>query len=274
MIRVVRNRTPLAFLFVVAALTSSCTMTLRDGQSPESAWYPKGEFQKTLPLEKGATLSLENINGDINIQGWDEDKVEITATERRGYLQSPRFYSFGARPFEPKIDVESSEGTIRVRTASIGKEEDELREVNYDLWVPRPIKLDGIRNGQGAILIADTFGSAEIRQKEGDIKVRNFSGSLDILLGSGTVEAELLDVRAEDKVVIETEQGDIVLFLEPGLEAQIEASAPEGSISSEIDFGQPLPAKKLLVEPGEGRASFSLTARHGDIKINKVEERS
>jgi hypothetical protein len=272
MMTVVRNRVPLAFLFVVAALTASCTMTLRDGQYPESAWYPKGEFQKTVALEPGATLSLENVNGDINIQGWDEAKVEITATERRGYLQSPRFYSFGARPFEPKIDVESSEGTVTVRTASIGKEEDELRQVNYDLWVPRPINLNGIRNGLGAILVTDVFGSAEIRQKEGDIKVRNFSGSLDILLGTGSVEAELLDVRAEDKVSIQTERGDIVLFLEPGLEAQIEASAPEGNISSEIDFGQPLPATKLLVQPGEGRASFLLTARHGDIKIKKVGE--
>jgi hypothetical protein len=95
---------------------------------------------------------------------------------------------------------------------------------------------------------------------------------VDIALGSGSVEAELLDIRPEDEVRIKTEQGDIMLYLEPGVEAQVEADAPDGEVSSDFDLKQPLPAKTVSVRLGEGKASILLSALHGVIKIKKVEE--
>ncbi len=259
----------LTFLFLLAALPISCVVAVVDDRYPEGAWFPRSTVQKTLALKSGGTLSLENTNGDIVIRGWDEEKVELMAVERRKPPLSPKIYFYGSRAFEPKIDFQASNEAIAIKTVSSG-EEDEFRFVYYELSVPRSIKLENIRNGQGDIEISDVFGGARISQKEGNIRIKNFSGSVDIALGSGSVEAEVLDVRPEDQVQIRSERGDILLCLEPEATAQIEANAPEGDISSDFDFNQALPAKTLSAKLGDGKASFRLTALHGNIKLKKV----
>jgi hypothetical protein len=107
---------------------------------------------------------------------------------------------------------------------------------------------------------------------EGEIKISNYSGSLDVRLGSGAVEAELLDLRPKDSVRIKVERGDIVLLLEPDVAAQLIADAPAGNIFSELELGQSLPAKKVSAKLGDGQASIELTAGEGDIRIRKVVE--
>jgi DUF4097 and DUF4098 domain-containing protein YvlB len=265
------KRARFLFLILIAALSISCIMTVVDDQYPEGSWYPRSEFQKTVALKPGATLSLENTNGNIKIQGWDQEKVEITAAEKRSYPLSPRISFYRSQALEPKIDVQSSDDGIRIKTSSAGDKEDQLRLVHYDLRVPRSVKLDGIHNGQGSIQISDIFGSLQIGQKDGDVTVKNFSGFADIVLGSGSVEAELLDVRPEDEVRIKTGRGDIVLYLEASIEAQIDADAPDGGISSDIDLRRPLPAKTVSVRLGEGKSVIMLSTLHGAIKIKKIE---
>jgi DUF4097 and DUF4098 domain-containing protein YvlB len=265
------KRAHILFLVLMAALSISCILTVVDDQYPEGSWYPRNEFRKTMALKPGGTLSLENTNGDIKIQGWNEEKLEITAIEKRSYPLSPRISFYRSQALEPKIDVQSSEDAVRIRTSSAGDKEDELRLVHYDLRVPRSVKLDGIHNGQGSIQISDIFGSLQVSQKDGDVTVKNFSGFADIVLGSGSVEAELLDVRPEDEVRIKTGRGDIVLYLEAGIEAQIDADAPDGGISSDIDLRRPLPAKTVSVRLGEGKAVIMLSTLHGAIKIKKIE---
>ena len=265
------NRVLFFILILTAALSASCVLTVVDDRYPERSWYPKREFHKTLTLKTGGTLSLENVNGNIEIQGWDEEKVEIAAVEKREYTRSRGFYFDRAHQLELDIPIQSSDDVISIKTPSRGKEDD-YRLVHYSLRVPRSVKIEGIRNGQGNIQITDVFGSVKIGQKEGNITIKNFSGSVDIALGSGSVEAELLDVRPEDKVRIKTEQGDIGLYLEPGVEAQVEANAPDGEVWSDIDLKQPLPAKIVSAQLGEGKASIILSALHGVIKIKKVQD--
>jgi len=259
------------FLLLPAALSTSCVVNMVDDQYPEGAWYPGNAFQKTLALKSGGTLSLENTNGNIVIRGWDKEKVELMAVEKRNPPLSPKIYFYGSHALEPKIDLQASNEVIAIKTVSSDKE-DEFRLVHYELSVPRSIKLENIRNGQGKIEISDVFGGVQIGQKEGNITIKNFSGSVDIALGSGSVEAEVLDIRPEDHVQIKSEKGDILLYLEPGVTAQVEANAPDGEISSDFDFNQALPAKTLSAKLGEGKASLVLTALHGDIKIRKVED--
>jgi len=43
-------------------------------------WTPRLQtFHKILSLSPGGTISLDSVNGDIDIRGWDREEVEITA---------------------------------------------------------------------------------------------------------------------------------------------------------------------------------------------------
>ena len=40
------------------------------------------EPAQTFPLQAGGYLSLENINGDVTIEGWKKNEVSISAVKR------------------------------------------------------------------------------------------------------------------------------------------------------------------------------------------------
>lgn len=256
------------FLFLFLLLSSACVVAVVDPGSGGQPW-PRKAFHKTLDLNPGSSVSVENEEGNIEISGWNESRVEISAEKGGEYLQSAGVHFIGEFS-APGIQVRSTDNSVRIRKKETGTEERD-RVVRYSLKVPRSINLDSIRNGTGRIFVSDLYGRALLDEDVGEIFVRNFSGSLDVRLGNGTVDAEILDLRPQDSVRIRVESGDIVLFLELNADARIMADAPEGSVVSELDLGQPLPAKQVSARLGEGRASIELTAAAGDIKIRKVE---
>ncbi len=248
----------LSFVFLAA-----CVIAVVDYPYAEGRWTPKSSFRRTLALKPGGTISLENARGNIEIEGWDEERIEISAVERRSYPPARRFYVSTWRQSDLDIQIKESPGIISIETdPTIQK--DEARLVNYILFVPQSIHLQGIRNRSGDIRVADVYGSVDVDLEEGTVRIENFSGSVEVRLGNGDVEAELLDLRPEDEVRITTERGGIRLYLEPQADIRLEASAPRGSIISDFDLGkEEEPAQKTW---------FSLTALNGDIRIKKGKE--
>jgi hypothetical protein len=263
------RKTALTLLFVGGLLSGGCVIAVVDPSAPGRSW-PQSSFEKSLNLKPGGSVTLENMNGDIQVSGWKEEKVEIAA--QYGSESSPHagIYFIGKRFKPPDVRVRATADSVRIRTDEGGYGgEDSV--VHYILHVPQSVNLDSLRNGRGTIAISDVYGRAVLDSDEGSIRVRNYSGSLDIRLGSGTVEAEVLDLRPQDSVRVKVERGNIVLLLEPDTAAKLLADAPAGNVSSEIDLGQPLPARKVAASLSEGGATIELTAVQGDIKIRKVE---
>ena len=260
----------LAFLVGFVLLSSACIIAVVDPSSAGQGWL-KSQFHKSLSLEPGGSVTLENINGNIVVSGWEKDAIEISAEGSMDSPQEAGIHFLGWRFSPPDVRVRSTADSVRIRTGE-SRSEDERNSVDYVLRVPRSVNLDSIRNGRGRIAISDIYGRSLLDADEGEIRISNYSGSLDVRLGSGVVEAEALDLRPQDSVHITVERGDIVLLLEPSVAAQLVAAAPEGNIFSELELDQTLPAKKISAKLGDGQASIELTAVQGDIRIRKVKE--
>ncbi len=83
---------------------------------------------------------------------------------------------------------------------------------------------------------------------------------------------ELYDLRIEDEILVTTEDGDITVYLQPEIEARVEARVAKGNISSEFDLQVPLPANEVSGQiKGEKGAYLSLNTSAGDIQIRKIE---
>jgi len=257
---------------MILALTGACVIAVED-PSAQGKFWPGGTFRKNLDLESGGAVSLDNGNGNVEILGWKDEKIEISAQGSRGAVKSPGIYFIGDRFSPPDVHVQSKNDVVIIRTDE-AEFEDPDDVVHYVLRVPHSVNLDSIRNGRGRISVSDIYGRALLDADEGEIKVSNYSGSLDVRLGSGSLEAEILDLRPQDSVRIKVEHGDILLRLEPDVAARLIAEAPAGNIRSELDLGQPLPAHKVSLKLGSGQASIELTALEGDILLRKAEEKS
>lgn len=264
------SRTTIALMASLIILGSACVIAVVDRSSDGQSWPIQSEYHRALELKSGGVLILENTDGDIEISGWEEDKVDITAYRRRDLPPSGGIYFLGKRFSSPNIRTQSTGETVKIKTEEERDKEDRS-SVHYVLKVPRSIRLDGVISGRGDILISGLYGRAAVDAKEGRVAIENYSGSLDVRLENGSVEAELLDPRSEDSIRIQVGRGDIVVYLEPGIAARFSLEAPAGNISSEIDLSQPLPAQKVSATTGDGGVTLELIALQGDVKIRKVE---
>jgi len=228
-----------------------------------------GAFTRIVALEPGGTLQLDNVLGDIEIRGWDKPEVEITAEEDWGIPFRGRIWVPGRRIGTPDVEVETVDRVVKIR-ARLPEREQEIRSLHFSLNVPRSVNLDGIRAKEGDVTIADIYGKVRVEVERGRIQVENFSGSLDLTVGRGSVDAEVLDVRPDDVLKIVARNGDISLLLPGDAAVRVEAAAG-GAITSEFDLGRELPARKAdgRIGAGEG-AALTLSAPQGNIRLLKA----
>ena len=250
-----------------AALAASCVMVMDPGR--DGTWPANPEFRRTVDLAAGGTVSIEHTLGNVVITGREGDSVEVVATGRPGESSDNRLRVYTAADLEPSIDVRKAGGGLRIRTKSMGGPWSS-GGLNYAIRLPRSVNLDSVRLEKGDISVSGLYGRMAVELGTGSLKVENFSGPLKASIGSGQADIELLDVRAEDIVQVAVEEGDIILRLEPDAGVRIEAEAPRGEVTSDFDFGRPLPARTLAGRLGSGEAKVVLKALQGNIRVLKT----
>jgi hypothetical protein len=253
-------------VFVAAA----CIMVM-DPETDVSS-VPRGEFRKTVEFRPGGTLSLENDIGNVEITGWEKDSVEVFAqgtAEETGKTRRVRAYGFWE--LKPDVEVRPTDDGLTIRTRALDGPGGPAT-VDYMIRVPNSVILREIRIGEGNLTVSDLFGRLEASLDKGDLRVSNFSGSVDASVGEGQVDVEVLDLRDDDSIALVSRQGDIVLRLEAGAGAGVEAEAPGGEVRSEFDLGVKTPASSVKGRIGPGGAKIRLKAADGKIEILAVKD--
>lgn len=268
MIRKRVNALRILILLASGAILASCVMVVRERPGSGELQLP-GEYHETYSFEPGGTISIDNGDGAIVVSGWKSNEVEIRATRRERDGEHIRVYAM--KDALPDVRVDQDGGSLDIRTERQDGG-DESSVVDYALNVPDSVSFGNIRTGRGDIRISDIYGSVGLEIEEGDLHIENFSGSLRAALDRGSVDAEVLDLRPDDEVRVTVQQGDIVLRLEVSSSVTIEADAPNGTITSDLDLGPNLPATKLSARLGGDRgAVIILSAPSGNIRILKTE---
>ena len=228
------------------------------------------EFRRTLDLRAGGTLSLENDYGNVEITGWDRDSVEVVARSaavERQRQRSAREYS--DRDLAPEVEILERSGGLLVRTPTF-EGPGRPPAVDFKVRVPNSIDLTGIRISEGNLDISDVFGRLEVSVDQGDLLVSNYSGPVRATVATGNADIEVLDLREGDEITITARRGDIILRLESGAGAIVEADAPRGEVVSDFDLGKKLPASAVKGWIGQGGPNVILRASEGRIEIVKI----
>jgi len=252
-------------LAAVLSLSASCIIAVIDEPIPGEDGTAFN-YRKSAPFSEGGTISLVNTNGDIRVQGRGEARVEVLARELGKWSYPRRFRISGISSLEPEILFHLQDNAIKLQCPD---DADEDSVYDFELRVPRSVKIEGIRNGEGTIRVSDIFGRLEVEAERGEVQIENFSGSLDVSLEEGNVSAEVLDLRSEDEIRIEVGEGDIEIFLQEPVGATIEADAEDGEVTSGIEFGRPLPAPNLSIKPESAIGRIILKTKSGDIRIRR-----
>jgi DUF4097 and DUF4098 domain-containing protein YvlB len=240
------------------------------------------DFAKTLPLKAGDVFSLDNVNGQVTVVTWKENKVEIKA------VKVARDDEKDLKDVEIRVD--ESAGAVAVKAIWPKGRHDFHVRVDFDVKVPEGVNLKKVGTVNGNVEASGVFASAELETTNGTVAADGVKGPLDVSTTNGEIKVARHEgrLRAEttnggirleklvfkDGIQAETTNGSITLAIEAPeqINATLRAETTNGHIS--VDF--PVTLKNLrqsrrLIEAqiGQGGPEISLHTTNGSITITK-----
>jgi DUF4097 and DUF4098 domain-containing protein YvlB len=227
------------------------------------------ELTWSFELADKGRISLENINGDVQVTGGEGSQVEIIALKRAGTQE----YLDGI-----EIDIEQSANAIRIETrhpnsgikSMFNWGKDSSGSVHYTLSVPASANLDGIESVNGDVSIEGVDGLVRAATVNGAVTVTDIASDANLETVNGSVNASFRRLDGQQKANCESVNGRVTVTLPNNASASVTAETINGGIDGS-DFG--LKANKGFVgrdlegEIGGGSARLSLDTVNGSIKI-------
>jgi len=124
-------------------------------------------FNGSYVLSDQTILKLTNINGNVEISGWDGNNVTVNAVKKS---------SFGKEELDKiKIDVTRNGNYLNIETKYTGLSTIQ-GSVDYNIKVPRTIHIESVTTSNGAIQITDSQGDVKTLSSNGAIIINNVNG--------------------------------------------------------------------------------------------------
>ena len=214
-------------------------------------------FHHVYPLAAGGSLTLENVNGSVQVEGWSRDEVEVSAVKTATRSDS-RDVS------QVKIEVDDSHpGQVAVHTRYPQGQGAEVA-VEYHVHVPYRILLGSIETVNGSVTVRGVEGGGELRSVNGNVEVFDSSGRFSEKTTNGNLRLELRDLMSGGPMNLETVNGSVVLGLPEGARADLKVLAMNG------DFYSELPVTSAASKPAARAFHAKLGTGGGEISVRTI----
>jgi len=188
------------------------------GASALLALEPKytAELHSSYPMQSGSQLTVNNVNGSIEISGWDQNTIDIAATKSA---------ETAALLDQVKVDVATDASGVHIRTLAPASGE---VGVKYVIKVPRSVQLAEIRSTNGSLHINEIDGAANLQTTNGAVHVVKARGKLDILTSNGAIHVQEIEGEAH----VRTTNGAVHASLSHG---PLTATTSNGGVHADLE---------------------------------------
>jgi len=236
-------------------------------------------FKKEIPFIQDGEVTISNVNGEIEVQGWDKNTVLIRALKK---IKAGSRSQAQKALEDLRIEITEDEDLIIVDTRYPKKRMGILdwlfgngvsATVNYEVFVPLRSRLK-IKTVNGAIKVKEVSGFLRAKTVNGSVKVSEISGEAQIETTNGGIKAELTEVSPKGTLEFVTVNGGIKVTLPEGIKARLRAKTVNGSIETEfpLQVVGKFTRKKINGEiNGGGNLNILLETVNGSIIIRKHE---
>jgi len=218
------------------------------------------DFTHSYPLQPGGSFELQNVNGPVQVEGWDRDVIEIHAVKIAKEKESDLD--------RVSIEVNAKPNDVSVITRYPQNEGVEVA-VEYTIRVPHGAHVEHIGTVNGTLKIAGVESVEELRTVNGNIEVYEGGGSVHAHTTNGNVHLELSRVLDEKGMAAETTNGSVLLAVPQDTQANLEARSLNGNFYSELPFSQEAAERprEMRGKFGKGGAPIRLNTVNGGIQI-------
>lgn len=222
-------------------------------------------FDRIVPLAAAKSFELQNVNGSVDVEGWDRDAVEIhavkSAKNSRADLDRVR------------IEVQSAADHVSVQSV-YPKDSGADVTVAYTIRVPQRVLLQLISTVNGDVRIHGVDATGTLRSVNGDVEAYDSTGSISAETTNGNIRLELCSF-ADSPLSAQTVNGSIVVALPSGSGAALDARSLNGEVQSDLPFaGSSAGRREFHGMLGTGGTSMRLRTVNGSIHIMAWSESS
>lgn len=224
-------------------------------------------FSQTYDFSATGSVSVENINGSIEVSGWDKDEIAleyvITADNEKDLKRIEVIIDHSEKNFDVEVDYKSS-GMFSWGGGS--------GEVDFVLKVPHKAQLNSIDSVNGAITIANIYNDIKADAVNGRVTVEGASGDVSVDTVNGKIIIRMARLGSSQRIKADSVNGDIAVYAPADASFKLSSETLNGDLSNdfgiEVDKGQYVGAEMNGNYNGGG-ASLSFDTVNGDIEILK-----
>src|ERR1700738_3395981 len=218
------------------------------------------EFNQTYPLQPGGSFELQNVNGTVDVQGWDRDTIEVHAVKTAKHKESDLDLV--------SIDVDAKRNAVSVATRYPQNEGVEVL-VEYTVHVPRCAHVEHVGTVNGTLRVSGLERVQDLHTVNGNIEVYDGGGSVHAHTTNGSVHLELLHVEERNGAIAETTNGSVLLAVPMDTQADLEARCMNGNFTSELPIvlQSTLRPREVHGKLGNGGAPIQLHTVNGGIRV-------
>ena len=218
------------------------------------------EVNQSYPLQAGGTFDLQNVNGAVEVEGWDKNEVEVhavkTAKERESDLD------------RVSIEVDAKPKIISIVTRYPQNEGVEVA-VEFKIRVPHSARVEHIGTVNGTLRISGIETVEDLHTVNGNIEVYESGGNVHAHTTNGNVHLELAHLRQQNDAIAETTNGSLILAVPSDTQADLEARCLNGNFYSELPLSveSTQRPREIHGKLGGGGASIHLRTVNGGIRL-------
>ncbi len=163
-------------------------------------------FERTLPFNPGGEFRVENVNGSITIETWNESSVRIEAEKVANSTEDLRKIEIVVRGEGDRVEV-----TTRFPRNLFGRGN---RHVDYHIYLPVEATVDA-ETVNGQVDIEGIHGRVEASSVNGGIQVYDVAGEMDVSTTNGSIKARY-EEATDGRHRFSTTNGSVTVTLPDG----------------------------------------------------------
>jgi hypothetical protein len=260
---------------IVPACMLLAALALSTGMALPAAAQALAEetFERTVPLPSGGVFSLSNVNGSVEIEGWNREEVHILA----------RKFTVGSAGDlrQVAIDVGLSPESVSVATRYSEGSGVEVN-VEFRVRVPARVRLASVSTVNGSVTVHDVSGAGSLTAVNGNVVLARGAGIFSARATNGNVTLELLSLEgglapvpgsargaAPRGISAQTVNGNVAVALPADAGAELEARTQNGDFSSDLPLlaHSSAAGRAIRGRVGSGGPPLLLRTVNGSIRL-------
>ena len=228
----------------------------------------KEPFSQTAPFNATGSLSLANVNGNVEIRTWDKNQILVEGEKSAKTDEELKQIEFTIGLTDKhagiKVDLPKRSGwwvfgnTIRA-------------SVRFIITVPATASIEQLQTVNSALKIEGLRGSIDAKSVNGAILATGLGGDVRLSTVNGAIDASFAVIAPQQKLSFNTVNGSITVGLPKDAGVTLQGSVVNGRISCDfpITLGDGGHGRTLSGTVGDGRASLRAETVNGSIAIKQ-----